>query len=345
MHARGLLGQRSIHARAGEVQRGTGRAAVQGGDLGTVAAQLLAVALAHARGKGLCGFAGLGTAGLVVDDEPAVLGAERKVDDGDLAGGVDQRPFSARAGLGQQPLAARVGQGGLQRFQHGFGGRVGLTGGDAGAGQLAPHGGQAAGQRRGRPGGDAVAADAFEPGVRQRADGGVIAGLQLPGGMLGRVAPAIARAGREARAETGLGAAGQLRQSGGGDATQGIALPFRAVVGSARPRPRAPAARAASARATGGQAGWPLAGPWPVRRRPPTHGRPDAGACARAWRPRTAAGPPHRTRGAPRARPGSGTRDRPRSRRAATGPNSTRSAFCSKRTSGAWSPRGARCRP
>ena len=100
----------------GEVQRGTGRAAVQGGDLGTVAAQLLAVALAHARGKGLCGFAGLGTAGLVVDDEPAVLGAERKVDDGDLAGGVDQRPFSARAGLGQQPLAARVGQGGLQRF-------------------------------------------------------------------------------------------------------------------------------------------------------------------------------------------------------------------------------------
>ena len=112
----GLLGQRSIHARAREVQRGTGRAAVQGGDLGT-AAQLLAVALAHARGKGLCGFAGLGTAGLVVDDEPAVLGAERKVDDGDLAGGVDQRPFSARAGLGQQPLAARVGQGGLQRFQ------------------------------------------------------------------------------------------------------------------------------------------------------------------------------------------------------------------------------------
>ena len=120
---------------------------------------------------------------------------------------------------------------------------------DAGAGQLAPHGGQAAGQRRGRPGGDAVAADAFEPGVRQRADGGVIAGLQLPGGMLGRVAPAIARAGREARAETGLGAAGQLRQSGGGDATQGIALPFRAVVGAARARPRAPAARAASARA------------------------------------------------------------------------------------------------
>ena len=185
----------------------------------------------------------------------------------------------------------RVGQGGLQRFNTASAAASAWLAGDAGAGQLAPHGGQAAGQRRGRPGGDAVAADAFEPGVRQRADGGVIAGLQLPGGMLGRVAPAVARAGREAQAETGLGAAGQLRQSGGGDAAQGLALPLRAVLGAARGLALARGA-AASARATGGRrlaaGGAGLAGV--VHR----HGRPGAGACARAWRPRTASGPLHR---------------------------------------------------
>ncbi|KAF4278548.1 hypothetical protein CNMCM8686_000160 [Aspergillus fumigatus] len=33
------------------------------------------------------------------------------------------------------------------------------------------------------------------------------------------------------------------------------------------------------------------------------------------------------------------------SARGLTGPNSTRPPLCSKRTSGGWSPRGARCRP
>ncbi|KAJ8134337.1 hypothetical protein OY671_012450, partial [Metschnikowia pulcherrima] len=139
--------------------------------------------------------------------------AEGQVDDGDFAGGVDEGPFAAGAGLGEEPEAAVVGQGGSERVQDGFGGGVGSAGGDAGAGQSAAHGGQALGQGVRRPGRNAVSADTGQPGVGQGADGGVVTGFELPGGMFGAVAPGAARGGGEAGADGDVGSPRQLRQA------------------------------------------------------------------------------------------------------------------------------------